>query len=139
MQVQRINQTIFSRPNFKGLWGDTNTYECGDAHYSWGLEADVGTHHKVTEKEYYPFIDETDEQIEKIKKENEFYKHYEADTSPTSTDFTDFIDECVVKIMKKIPVSAKTYSEYIKRELLSKAEMAVEDALKTAKLQRFLR
>lgn len=121
-------------PNFSGLWGKESTLTTDNIKYSYGMEMDYGTYEETIYKEYYPFLDESDESIEKIKKENSKYSFNEGGND----DMVERKYSTVVKVMPRIPVSAAEYNAYIARELLSKQESEVEDKLKGAHLQQFL-
>jgi len=140
MQVSSINfhspvgLKKISSPNFKGLWGKEEVETRDNRVWSDAYECDFGELENITVKHYYPFLDETDEDIKKVKSQ-EFIKKTESGDSEAVT----YIDSLQVYVMPTIPITAKEYNAYIARELLSKEEMEVEDKLKKAKLQMFLR
>lgn len=119
-------------PSHKGLWGKSTEEKVESSHYDGGMMCDIGVDHYVRTKYYYPFLNESKKEIEKIRNRH-------TSSSKHGDDFYSTIHETKVEIMKQIPVTEKKYNQYIKRELLSKEEMAVEDKLKIAKLQIFLR
>lgn len=148
MRISSIQSTTFfnQKPNFKGLWGKETTRVLSEAYYDAAQNCDMGTSHIVATKEYHPFFDETSEEIrEIIKNESKSYSDLASkrDLTPASVnafvDCADHIKETVVKLMPRLEFSAAEFRAYEARELLSKAEMAVEDCLKTAKLQKYLR
>ena len=132
MKIYSINAC---QQQFKGLWGDERYETKSSPDFSWGLECYTGTSHTVTEQDYYPFKDETPEQIEKVRKD---YDKYERKTGEYDNAVT-YITESILIVKEALPVTAKRYQDYIERKLLSRMEMRVEDKLKRAGLQRFLR
>ena len=132
MKVYSIN---VANQQFKGLWGDTRRKQLESQYYDGSQEIYVGNDHVLIEKDYYPFKDETPEQIEKVKKEFKASEAFDKEYDGLATAF----EEHVVNIKKCIPLTAQKYKDYIERKLLSRAEMRVEDKLKIAGLQRFLR
>ena len=123
-----------SSQNFRGLWGKDNIVTEDDRRWSSAFECDFGEFKQITVKEYYPFMDETEDDIKAIKAQE-----FEESSPPTDMDPVEYISGLKIKIMPTIPVTAEEYEAYIARELLSKQEMDVEDRLKTAKMQKFLR
>ena len=119
-------------PSHKGLWGKSTEEKVESSHYDSGMMCDMGVDHYVKTKYYYPFLKESKEEIERIRNSNTAIDKH-------GDDFYSVIHETKVEIMKPIPVTEEKYNQYIKRELLSKEEMKVEDKLKIAKLQKFLR
>lgn len=128
------NAKSSSAQNFKGLWGKEETVTEDNRVWSSAYECDFGEFKQITVKEYYPFVDETEDDIKKIKAEE-----FETSTSPSDTDPVEYISGTKINIMPTIPVTTEEYKAYIARELLSKQEMEVEDKLKMAKMQKFLR
>lgn len=116
----------------KGLWGKENSEQVEWSTYDGGMMCNMGTDRFVTTKYYYPFLNETKDEIEDVRVKN-------THIPPKTNDFYNAIHETRVEIKQTIPVTEKKYNEYISRELLSKEEMEVEDKLKLAKLQIFLR
>ena len=132
MKIYPINA---NQQQFRGLWGAETQRQNETHNYSQGLECEVGTDHVIIEKDYYPFKDETPEDIEKnIKDFNKTER-----SAGGICDAVEYIRERVVNIKETIPLTAKKYQEYIERKLLSRSEMRVEDKLKRAGLQKFLR
>ena len=132
MKIYAISNT---KPQFRGLWGDTRRKQLETQYYDGAQEIYVGNNRVLIEKDYYPFKDETLEQIEKVKKDFKASESFGSEYDGLARSF----EEHVVNIKKQIPLTAKQYADYIERKLLSKAEMKVEDKLKIAGLQRFLR
>lgn len=138
MKIFSINPALnygTKSPSFKGLWGDTKQEELEYQHYDGGQDIYVGCDHTRITKDYYPFSDETDEQIAKVIKD---FKSTEKRSSEYDGLASSY-EEHAVNVVKRIPVTEQTYQNYIERKLLSRAEMRVEDKLKLAGLQRFLR
>lgn len=123
-----------STQNFKGLWGKEKNITDDGRVWSSAYECEFGEFKQITIKEYYPFKDETEDDIKKIKAQESIIK-----AGPTDIDTVEYVDEIKINIMPTIPVTAEEYRAYIARELLSKQEMDVEDRLKIAKMQQFLR
>lgn len=124
----------YSPQNFKGLWGKEEIVTEDERRWSSAFECDFGEFKQITVKEYYPFMDETEDDIKKIKAQE-----FEDKSLPTDIDPVEYISGLKINIMPTIPVTADEYKAYIARELLSKQEMDVEDRLKIAKMQKFLR
>ena len=124
----------YSPQNFKGLWGKEEIVTEDDRRWSSAFDCDFGEFKQITVKEYYPFMDETEDDIKKIKAQE-----FEDKSLPTDIDPVEYISGLKINIMPTIPVTADEYKAYIARELLSKQEMDVEDRLKIAKMQKFLR
>ena len=121
--------------SFSGLWGKEETTVNDSTYYDAAQNVDFGTYTSILQKEYYPFLDETEQDIEKVEKKYNKRLAYRpaTDSDPSSSEHYQ-----VVKIMPKLPVTAAEYNAYVARELLSKQELQVEDKLKGANLQRFL-
>lgn len=140
MRISGISPTLYlntqqnqsKNVSHKGLWGDELQTKPESSQYDGGNMCDMGTDHYLTTKLYFPFLDETKEQIDEVCKKN--YKKIES-----GEGLHTIIDEEVVEVMRTIPVTEAKYNQYIARELLSKEEMEVEDKLKLARMQRFLR
>ena len=124
-----------SQQVFKGLWGDERRKQIETQVYDGGQEIYVGNDRSRIERDYYPFKDKTEEQIEKVKKDFKATEKYGSNYDGLSY----FIEEHVVNVKQRIPVTAQKYQDYIERKQLSFAEMRVEDKLKITGLQRFLR
>ena len=124
----------YSPQNFKGLWGKEEIVTEDERRWSSAFECDFGEFKQITVKEYYPFIDETEDDIKKIKAQEFIDK-----TIPDEINTVEYVSGLKINIMPTIPVTADEYKAYIARELLSKQEMDVEDRLKIAKMQKFLR
>ena len=124
----------YSPQNFKGLWGKEEIVTEDERRWSSAFECDFGEFKQITVKEYYPFMDETEDDIKKIKAQEFIDK-----TIPDEINTVEYVSGLKINIMPKIPVTADEYKAYIARELLSKQEMDVEDRLKIAKMQKFLR
>ena len=142
MRISAINANPVyqcKKPHFDGKFGKVHESDKSDVYYDHGMEADCGTYHYVKEVPYYPFLDETEEEIKGVLEQYNHYNYRPATTDPNSHDFTDRIDETIVKLMEPMPVTKQEYNDYIARKLLSKQEMNVEDRLKIAGLQIFLR
>ena len=149
MRIYNVNppiQPTTQTTSFKGLWGKEDTKVLSEAYYDSAQMCDMGTSHRVITKEYHPFLDETAEEIQDIIKKNTECKQYLAKDRNLTPEFanaivdcTDYITEHKVKLMPRLEFSAAEFAAYKARELLSKAEMAVEDCLKIAKLQKYLR
>lgn len=150
MKIYSINPTNQfakqTKTNFKGLWGEEEAKQISTSYSDHAQMCDMGTDHVIITKSYYPFLDETGEEIRNVIENNTGKSTNLAadrDLTPSSpyawVDCTDYIRETVVKIMPRLEISASEFAAYKARELLSKAEMAVEDALKVAKLQKYLR
>jgi hypothetical protein len=131
----KIYPISLNQQQFRGLWGSERQKQVEVPYYSQGLECDLGTDHVIIEKDYYPFMDETQEEIDEIIKK---YNKTER-TVGGACDAVEYIRESIVNIRETIPLTAKRYRDYIERKLLSRSEMRVEDKLKRAGLQRFLR
>lgn len=148
MRIYGIQSTTFSnqRTGFKGLWGKESTECLSQSYYDAAQNCDMGINHTKTTKEYHPFLDESPEEIRNVIKnatKNTCDLAKDRDLTPyhqnSFVDCADHINETVVKLMPRLEFSAAEFSAYKARELLSKAEMALEDCLKTAKLQQYLR
>ena len=124
----------YSPQNFKGLWGKEEIVTEDERRWSSAFECDFGEFKQITVKEYYPFMDETEDDIKKIKAQEFIDK-----TIPDEINTVEYVSGLKINIMPTIPVTADEYKAYIARELLSKQEMDVEDRLKIAKMQKFLR
>lgn len=139
MKIGNVNyctpySTKSSSQNFKGLWGKEEIITEDERRWSSAFECDFGEFKQITVKEYYPFMDETEDDIKKIKAQEFIDK-----TIPDEINTVEYVSGLKINIMPTIPVTADEYKAYIARELLSKQEMDVEDRLKTAKMQKFLR
>lgn len=136
MKISSINSTLEfqnqNKMNFKGLWGKETQEVLSSSHYSHGQMCDVGTDHTVITKEYHPFLDESADEITKTIKEH-------TKTERGNFECADWIKEVKVVLMPKLEISAADFKAYKAKELLSKAENTLEDALKIAKLQKYLR
>ena len=150
MKIHNINPISYaaknSTTNFKGLWGKEEKRIVSSPFSDHAQLCDMGEDHTILTREYHPFLDES---AEDIKKTIDSHTGIETDlakdrnlipSSPDAwVDCVDYIKEFKVKLMPRLEFSAAEFSAYKARELLSKAEMAVEDALKIAKLQKYLR
>ena len=47
--------------------------------------------------------------------------------------------ECIVNVIKRIPLTAKTYLDYVSGSLKTKEKLSVENKLKLAGLQIFIK
>ena len=142
MRISAISASMVNqcrKPHFDGKFGIVHNTDKSDVYYDHGMEADIGTYHYLHEIPYYPFLDESKDEIKSVLEQYNKYDHKPASDDPNSHDFTDRIDETIVKLMDPMPVTRQEYSDYIERKLLSKQEMNVEDRLKIAGLQIFLR
>lgn len=148
MKIYSIQSTTITKlqNNFRGLWGKEDTKCLSQASYDAAQNCDMGINHTVTTREYHPFLDETPEEIQEIlKNATKSYSDLASDRDLTPSnpyafvDCADYIKETVVKLMPRLEFSSAEFSAYKARELLSKAEMALEDSLKIAKLQQYLR
>ena len=135
MKIYSINsRTQFTKPtNFKGLWGKETVDVISAPVYSHAYECDMGTDHTVTTHEYHPFFDETSDEIDKAIASRT--SRYPKDDGT----YSDYIRESKVKLMPRLAISSADFAAYETMRLLSKAEMFVEDALKLANLQKYLR
>lgn len=139
MQITGINRIQAGNVRFGGIWGDIRKYNLDDTFNAKDKDIPMGKLYRKTVKDYYPFMDETEEEIKKIKKENSYFKHYPPTFAPESKDMRERTYECIVNVIKRIPLTAKTYLDYVSGSLKTKEKLSVENKLKLAGLQIFIK
>ena len=114
------------QPNFKGLWGKESIIDNIDYKTYSGSE--------TTNRDYYPFLDESSEEIQAIKEE----------FSKTSVNHNGgqgsvyYYQNCHIK--NKLPFTTSEWTQYIKNKfnLNRSTRIFIEEALKRNDLKKYL-
>ena len=134
MKIQPINKHIFVPIQFKGLWGNESVGLIPDAHTIYKQTFYGKNHLNIIYKDYYPFLDEPQEEIEKAKSDFEHNK-----IPVTSKIDTPYPTVYGFMLKQRIPVKKKTYNNYINGKLFSFIEKIVTKKLQKAGLSMFIK
>jgi len=107
MLISKINSTI-PNTSFRGIFIENRMEYIDNSHYDHGMEQDVGTIHRTTYKEYYPYMDEKKIDIDKIVKKERSIKRQEE-------NFLEHIFETKVTVKDKLPVTEAEGKAFMKK------------------------
>ena len=141
MQILPINSINYQKSNtFRGLWG-TETFKdkSSSGNYAGAFWDDID--HEYT-KEYFPFLDETEEQIKQnteewTMKSNHYENPYYYDNGqPTSYTYT-----YNVKMMQRLPFRISEWAKYRANKLFLSfnQQNLIENALRKNNLKQYLK